>query len=60
MQFWPRRKSRHSFDRIRSWVEKKLGSKGAAVSNVAGFVGYKAGMTHTIVIDNRAKSILGL
>ncbi len=49
MQFWPRRRSRHSFVRVRSWVN-------GAPAKALGFIGIKAGMTHVQVIDNRAKS----
>ena len=50
MQFWPRKRTKHSLARIRSW---------AADSKVKplGFIGYKAGMTHLQVIDNRPKSL---
>ena len=50
MQFWPRKRSAHSVARIRSWVS---GLKAKPL----GFVGYKAGMTHLQVVDNRAKSL---
>lgn len=50
MQFWPRKRSRHSVARIRSW---------AAESKVKplGFIGYKAGMAHVLAVDGRAKSV---
>lgn len=50
LQYWPRKRARHSLARIRAW----------AVSTRAkpvGFIGYKAGMTHVIVQDTRAKSM---
>ncbi len=49
MQFWPRKRSRHSFVRVRSWAEE-------AKPKPLGFVAFKAGMTHVMVVDNRAKS----
>jgi len=50
MQFWPRKRSRHSIARIRSWTnESKV--------KILGFIGYKAGMTHLMAVDNRPKSI---
>ncbi len=49
MQFWPRKRSRHSFVRVRSWAKAKE-------VKPLGFVGYKAGMTHVMMIDSRAKS----
>ncbi len=49
MQFWPRKRSRHSFVRVRSWADEKK-------AKALGFVAYKAGMTHLQVVDNRPKS----
>jgi large subunit ribosomal protein L3 len=50
MQFWPRKRSKHSLARIRSWVkENKV--------KLLGFIAYKAGMTHLHVTDNRAKAL---
>jgi large subunit ribosomal protein L3 len=49
MQFWPRKRSRHSLARIRSWAEESK-------TKPLGFIGYKAGMTHLLVNDNRPKS----
>lgn len=49
MQFWPRKRSRHSFVRVRSWANTKE-------TKPLAFVGYKAGMTHVMMIDSRAKS----
>ena len=50
MQFWPRKRSRHSIVRVRSW-QKTNQAKPLA------FVGYKAGMTHVIAVDNRPKAL---
>ncbi len=50
MQFWRRRRSRHSFVRTRSWTDVKDAKPLA-------FVGYKAGMTHIMLTDNRGKSM---
>ncbi|MBI2573232.1 50S ribosomal protein L3 [Candidatus Woesearchaeota archaeon] len=50
MQFWPRKRSRHTLVRVRSWaVETKL--------KPLGFIGYKVGMTHVMINDARAKSM---
>jgi large subunit ribosomal protein L3 len=50
MQFWPRKRSKQSRARIRSWAtESKV--------KPLGFVGYKAGMAHAMVTDNRPKSL---
>ncbi|MAG60653.1 50S ribosomal protein L3 [archaeon] len=48
-QFWPRKRSRHSFVRVRSWANSKD-------AKPLGFIGYKAGMTHLMMIDSRGKS----
>ena len=50
MQFWPRKRTRHSLVRVRSWANEKQ-------VKLLGFIGYKAGMTHLMVIDNRPKSL---
>jgi len=48
--YWPRKRSRHTIARIRTWpAESKV--------KLLGFIGYKAGMTHIQVIDNYAKSM---
>ena len=50
LQFWPRKRATCSIARIRSWAkESKV--------KPLGFIGYKAGMTHLQVTENRAKSI---
>jgi large subunit ribosomal protein L3 len=50
MQFWPRKRARHSVARIRAWAESKNAKPQA-------FIGYKVGMTHLHVVDNRPKSL---
>ncbi|MBT3836022.1 50S ribosomal protein L3 [Candidatus Woesearchaeota archaeon] len=50
MQFWPRKRSRHSLVRVRSWAPENQ-------AKPLGFIGYKAGMTHVMVTDNRPKSL---
>ncbi len=50
MQFWPRKRSRHSTVRVRSWAD-------SSNAKPLGFICYKAGMTHLMVEDNRAKSL---
>ncbi len=49
MQFWPRRKASRMFSRIRTYAAAKD-------AKILGFAGYKAGMTHIIITDNRATS----
>ena len=50
MQFWPRVRSRHSYARIRNWSASKE-------TKILGFAGYKVGMTHLLIEDNRANSL---
>ena len=49
MQFWPRKRARRSYPRIRSWPESKE-------NKPLGFAGYKVGMTHLMITDNFANS----
>ncbi len=48
-QFWPRKRSRHSIVRVRSWVAESK-------TKPLGFIAYKVGMTHVQFTDTRAKS----
>ena len=50
MQFWPRVRSKRSYPRIRNWV---LSSE----PKLLGFAGYKVGMTHLLINDNRQQSM---
>lgn len=50
MQFWPRKRAKHSLARVRSWPQN-------ASAKPLAFVGYKAGMTHIIATDNRPKAL---
>jgi large subunit ribosomal protein L3 len=50
MQFWPRKRSKHSVARVRSWAYENQ-------AKPLGFIGYKAGMTHVIATDNRSKAL---
>jgi len=45
MQFWPRKRAKRAYARVRSWPQGKKGP--------LGFAGYKAGMTTVIIADNR-------
>jgi len=50
LQYWPRKHAKRMYPRIRHYAplsEPKL----------AGFAGYKAGMTHVFIADNRAHSM---
>lgn len=50
MQYWPRRRATRIYARVRSWISDVKDIK------MLGFAGYKVGMTHLIVTDNRKKS----
>ena len=50
MAFWPRRRSKKPYARVRFWPE-------SAETKLMCFAGYKAGMTHIIVTDNRPHSL---
>ncbi len=50
MQFWPRKRAKHSLARVRSWAASKD-------AKPLGFIGYKAGMTHIQFKDSGAKSL---
>ena len=50
MQFWPRKRAKRHFARVRSFVKNDE-------VKPAGFAGYKIGMTHITVIDNRKNSL---
>jgi len=50
LQYWPRKKAKRQYARVRSWAkiqEPKL----------LGFAGYKVGMTHAMIIDNKKTSM---
>ncbi len=49
MQFWPRKRAKKETPRVRSWAKTKEALP-------LGFAGYKAGMTHITVVDNRKTS----
>ena len=50
MQYWPRKRAKRSYSRIRKWP-KVDGTK------LLAFIGYKAGMTHIIAQDNTTNSL---
>ncbi len=50
MQFWPRKRAKRHFARVRSFVK-------SSEVKPAGFAGYKIGMTHITVVDNRKNSL---
>lgn len=50
MQFWPRVRARYSYARIRNWPASEE-------TKPMGFAGYKVGMTHALLNDNRPHSL---
>ncbi len=50
MQFWPRKRARRIFPRIKNWPK-------LSKSKLLGFIGYKAGMTHIQYYDNKPTSL---
>ena len=50
MQFWPRKRAKRQYARVRTWPK-------TTELKFLGFAGYKVGMTHSIIIDNKANSI---
>ncbi|MDP6600169.1 MAG: 50S ribosomal protein L3 [Candidatus Woesearchaeota archaeon] len=49
LQYWPRKRSKRSFVRVRTWAKTKE-------VKLLGFAGYKVGMTHLIINDNKKTS----
>lgn len=50
MQYWPRKRAKRTFARVRSFAA-------SSEPGLLGFAGYKVGMTHILMTDNRAKSL---
>ncbi len=50
LQFWPRKRAKRSYARIRSWAKSKD-------VKPLGFAGYKVGMTHLMINDSRKTSL---
>jgi large subunit ribosomal protein L3 len=49
LEYWPRKRSRRSYARVRSWVS-------GTDAKLLGFAGYKVGMAHLIIKDNKKSS----
>src|SRR3989344_2279447 len=49
MQFWPRKRAKRIYPRTRHWPESKD-------VKPLGFAGFKAGMTHVLLVDSNVKS----
>lgn len=50
LQYWPRKKAKRAYARVRSIAP-------TAEAKLAGFAGYKVGMTHCIAVDNNNASL---
>jgi len=50
LAYWPRKRARRIYPRINTWPE-------TTKVNILGFAGYKAGMTHATIIDNKKGSL---
>ena len=50
LAYSPRKRAKSEVPRIRSWPEEDK-------ARIAGFAGYKAGMTHVMMIDDRPRSL---
>jgi len=50
LQYWPRKHAKRMYPRISHYADVKE-------EKLAGFAGYKAGMTHVFIADNRPNSI---
>ena len=49
LQFWPRKRAKRIYPRVNSWPETDK-------TKILGFAGYKAGMTHVLLLDTRKNS----
>jgi len=49
LQFWPRKRAKRIYSRVNSWPETEK-------TKILGFAGYKAGMTHILLLDTRKNS----
>ena len=50
MQFWPRKRSKRAYPRVRSYADSNE-------KNILGFAGYKVGMTHLLIKSTRPHSM---
>lgn len=49
LQYWPRKRAKRAFARVRSWPQSEE-------AKPIGFAGYKVGMTHLLITDNKPTS----
>jgi large subunit ribosomal protein L3 len=50
MQYWPRKRAKRHYTRVKSWAKIKE-------AKLLGFAGYKVGMTHAMITDNKKTSM---
>ena len=50
LQYWPRKRSKRQYARVRSWSKIQD-------PKVLGFAGYKVGMAHAMIVDNKKTSM---
>ncbi|MDI6826646.1 MAG: 50S ribosomal protein L3 [Candidatus Aenigmarchaeota archaeon] len=50
LAFWPRKRAKRIYPRVKTWPETEK-------IKIAGFAGYKSGMAHVSIIDNRKYSL---
>ena len=50
LQYWPRKRAKRQYARIRAWAKLQE-------PKLAGFAGYKVGMAHAMIIDNKKTSM---
>lgn len=50
MQYWPRKRAKRAYPRIRNYPKQDE-------PKVIGFAGYKVGMTHAVIVDNKKSSM---
>lgn len=50
LQYWPRKRAKRQYAKVRSWAKIKE-------PKPLGFAGYKVGMTHATIIDNKKTSL---
>lgn len=50
LQYWPRKRAKRQYARVRSWAKLQE-------SKLLGFAGYKVGMAHTLIMDNKKTSM---
>ena len=50
LQYWPRKRAKRAYARVKTFAPLKE-------AKLAGFCGYKVGMTHLLITDNKSTSM---